>query len=77
MWTILTRKVKPVADSVRLNVSNDVLHVGQLRITGVGGASVVLIGDTKILCSSSIYDTPPESVIVGPLIPFASGAMNE
>lgn len=56
---------------IQLNVVNKGLQVGSIRITGVGGSSVVLIGDTEVIASSSIFDTPPESLIIGPLVPFA------
>jgi spore germination protein PD len=56
---------------IQLNVVNKGLQVGNIRILGVGSASVVLIGDTEVIASSSIFDTPPESLIIGPLVPFA------
>lgn len=63
-----------MADHIQLTTTNETLYVGQLRILGVGGASVVLIGDTDIISCSSIFDTPPESLIVGSLVPFAPEA---
>lgn len=56
---------------IQLNVVNKGLQVGCISITGVGSASVVLIGDTEVVTASSIFDTPPESLIIGPLVPFA------
>lgn len=56
---------------IQLNVVNKELQVGTIRITGVGSASVVLIGDTEVVTASSVFDTPPESLIIGPLVPFA------
>ncbi len=58
-------------DSIRMNVVNECLQVGWIRIMGVGSSSVVLIGDTETIISASAFDTPPESLIIGPLIPFA------
>ncbi|WP_438447789.1 spore gernimation protein GerPD [Gorillibacterium sp. sgz5001074] len=59
---------------IQLNVVNKELQVGAIRIMGVGSASVVLIGDTEAIATSSIFDTPPESLIIGPLVPFAPEA---
>lgn len=56
---------------IQLNVVNKELQVGTIRIMGVGSASVVLIGDTEVVTASSVFDTPPESLIIGPLVPFA------
>lgn len=60
-----------MSDSIRMNVVNECLQVGQIRIIGVGSSSVVLVGDTETISLSSAFDTPPESLIIGPLIPFA------
>lgn len=59
---------------IQHNVVNCGLQVGSIKITGVGSASVVLIGDTETLTTSSIFDTPPESLIIGPLVPFSPEA---
>lgn len=56
----------------RLEVVNNILHVGQIKIIGVTNSSVVLIGDTEIVSASSIFDTPPESLQILPLVPFPS-----
>lgn len=53
-------------------VENKQLCVGVIRVTGVASSSVLLIGDTKEISLSSIFDTPPESLIIGPLVPLAS-----
>jgi len=58
-------------ERIRMEVVNEGLQVGQIRIIGVGSSSVVLIGDTETIRLSSIFDTPPESLIIGPLVPFA------
>ncbi len=47
--------------------------MGDINIIGVASASVVLIGDAETIGSSSVFDTPPESIIVGDTyVPFAS-----
>jgi spore germination protein PD len=56
---------------VCLHVVNERLDIGHIRITAVGSSSLVLIGDTERIALSSVFDTPPESVIVGPFIPLS------
>jgi spore germination protein PD len=55
-----------------MQVENKWLTVGTIRIVGVASSSVVLIGDTKQITLSSIFDTPAESLIIGPLVPLSS-----
>jgi len=53
-------------------VVNKEISVGNVRIVGVSSSSVFIIGDTEVITCASIFDTPPESVIVGPLVPIAA-----
>ncbi|MDF2662431.1 MAG: hypothetical protein K0Q94_5222 [Paenibacillus sp.] len=55
---------------MKFSVENKELTVGSIQITGVASSSVLLIGDTKVITLSSIFDTPPESLIVGPIVPL-------
>ncbi|MBD2863731.1 spore gernimation protein GerPD [Paenibacillus oceani] len=55
---------------MKFSVENKELTVGSIQITGVASSSVLLIGDTKVVTLSSIFDTPPESLIVGPIVPL-------
>lgn len=55
---------------LEFNVVNHVLTVGQIEILGVSSASMLQVGDTDYVTLYSMFDTPPESVIVGPLAPF-------
>ncbi|AFH64435.1 spore gernimation protein GerPD [Paenibacillus caseinilyticus] len=55
---------------MNLYVDNKGLHVGKIQITGVASASLVLIGDAELIRLSSVFDTPPESLIIGPLEPL-------
>lgn len=57
--------------SIKINITNDQLSIGDIRIVGVASSSIVLIGDTDSIVSSSTFDAPPESVIVGPFVPLA------
>jgi len=56
---------------VDFQVVNKEICVGSIRVIGVASASVLLVGDTESITLSSVFDTPPESVIVGPLVPLA------
>jgi spore germination protein PD len=51
-------------------VENKEIAVGSVKIIGVSASSVFLIGDTEVITCSSIFDTPPESIIVGNLAPL-------
>ena len=55
---------------IRFHVTNHALTVGQIDILGVSSASMLQVGDTDNVILYSMFDTPPESVIVGPLAPF-------
>ncbi|MEK3881586.1 hypothetical protein [Paenibacillus sp. PL2-23] len=56
--------------AIQLHVTNHTLAVGQIEVLGVSSASMLQIGDTDRIQLNSMFDTPPESVIVGPLAPF-------
>ncbi|MED1738269.1 spore gernimation protein GerPD [Bacillus swezeyi] len=56
---------------MNFTVVNRCFDVGNINITGVSSSSVFLIGDTECISLSSIFDTPPESLIVGPFVPLA------
>lgn len=56
---------------MKMIVENKEIRIGDINIIGVASSSVFLIGDTKVITCSSIFDTPPESLIIGPLVPLA------
>ncbi|RJS60515.1 spore gernimation protein GerPD [Bacillus sp. PK3_68] len=56
---------------MNFTVVNKNISVGSLEIGGVASASVALVGDTDTITLSSIFDTPPESFIVGPFVPLS------
>lgn len=56
---------------MNFTVVNRDLCVGNIKIIGVATSSVFLIGDTKTISLSSTFDTPPESLIIGPFVPLA------
>lgn len=55
-----------------LNVVNGPIKVGSIRILGISSSASMLLGDTESIRLHSFFDTPPESVIVGPLAPLPS-----
>ncbi|GED02247.1 spore gernimation protein GerPD [Bacillus atrophaeus] len=52
-------------------VVNRKLEIGDIRTAGVSSSSLFIIGDTDSIYLSSIFDTPPESLIIGQLVPLA------
>lgn len=54
----------------QFKVINHALTVGQIEILGVSSASMLQVGDTDYVSLYSMFDTPPESVIVSPVAPF-------
>ncbi|KOR88992.1 spore gernimation protein GerPD [Paenibacillus solani] len=58
---------------MKMTVINKELRVGSIRITAISSSSVLLIGDTRVINSSSIYDTPAESLLTTPLVPLSPG----
>ncbi|MED1470247.1 spore gernimation protein GerPD [Bacillus salipaludis] len=53
-----------------LEVYNRELVVGNIQITGVASSSLVLVGDTETIQLASAFDTPAESLIIGPFVPL-------
>jgi spore germination protein PD len=53
------------------SVVNRELCVGDINVRVVSSSAVFLIGDTESIYLSSIFDTPPESLIIGPYVPTA------
>ncbi|MDF2669967.1 MAG: spore gernimation protein GerPD [Paenibacillus sp.] len=56
---------------MNMSVVNKEVQIGNIEVIGVSSSSVFLIGDTEIITLSSIFDTPPESLVIGPLVPLA------
>ncbi|MFN2747047.1 MULTISPECIES: hypothetical protein [Bacillus] len=55
---------------MNFTVVNRDFDVGNIHITAVSSSSVFLVGDTECISLSSIFDTPPESLIIGPFRPL-------
>ncbi|MBM4764198.1 spore gernimation protein GerPD [Bacillus sp. B15-48] len=56
------------------NVYNRDLSVGDIKITAVASSAIFLIGDAETIQLASTFDTPPESLIIGPFVPLAPEA---
>lgn len=59
---------------MNFTVVNRNISVGYIDITGVSTSSVFLVGDTECITLSSAFDTPPESLIIGPFVPLVPEA---
>lgn len=55
---------------MNFEVYNRELCVGNIKIIGVASSSMVFIGDTETIQLGSIFDTPAESLIIGPFVPL-------
>ncbi|MBB3114404.1 spore germination protein PD [Paenibacillus phyllosphaerae] len=55
---------------MNLKVVNHSLYVGSVQMTAVASSSVFQIGDTEQFALYSMFDTPPESLVVGPIAPL-------
>ncbi|WP_206109184.1 spore gernimation protein GerPD [Paenibacillus sp. HB172176] len=55
---------------MQFKVINHCLSVGEIDILGLASSSMLQVGDTDQVALYSMFDTPPESVIVGPLAPL-------
>jgi len=56
---------------MNFTVVNKDIKVGNIDIMGVSTSSIFLIGDTKTITLSSSFDTPPESLIIGSIVPLS------
>jgi spore germination protein PD len=51
-------------------VYNRDLCVENIKIIGVASSSLVMVGDSQTIQLASTFDTPPESLIIGPFVPL-------
>ncbi|MBM7653732.1 spore gernimation protein GerPD [Neobacillus cucumis] len=51
-------------------VHNHILHVENIKIIGVASSSLFMIGDAETIQLASVFDTPAESLIIGPFVPL-------
>ncbi|MFJ5760073.1 spore gernimation protein GerPD [Neobacillus sp. NPDC093182] len=55
---------------MNFEVYNRDLHVDTIRILGVSSSSLVMVGDTQTIQLAATFDTPAESLIIGPYVPL-------
>ncbi|MDF2557436.1 MAG: spore gernimation protein GerPD [Bacillales bacterium] len=55
------------------HVTNENICVNEIKMTSVALGSVLKIGDTQSIQMFSTFDTPPESLIIGPFAQVATG----
>lgn len=55
---------------MNLQVYNREIGVENIQIRSVSSSSLVLVGDTEIIQLASTFDTPAESLIIGPFVPL-------
>lgn len=51
-------------------VYNREFCIGNIKIMAVASSSLVMVGDTETIQLASAFDTPPESLIIGPFVPL-------
>ncbi|MEH7343572.1 spore gernimation protein GerPD [Bacillus sp. JJ1532] len=56
---------------MNFEVYNRDICVGNIRVIGVASSSLLMVGDTQTIQLASVFDTPPESLIVGPFVPLS------
>lgn len=55
---------------MNLQIYNREIGVGNIVIDSVSSSSLVLVGDTELIQLASTFDTPAESLIIGPFVPL-------
>ncbi|MCQ6281004.1 spore gernimation protein GerPD [Bacillus sp. EB600] len=53
-------------------VYNRDICVDSIRVIGVASSSLLMVGDTQTIQLMSTFDTPAESLIIGPFVPLAA-----
>ena len=56
---------------MNFEVVNREICVGNIQVIGVSSSSFLMVGDTNSIQLTSLFDTPPESLIIGPFVPLA------
>ncbi|WP_062352137.1 hypothetical protein [Bacillus kwashiorkori] len=56
---------------MNIHVTNHNLSVGKIDVIAIASSSAILIGDTDSIQLASLYDTPLESLLLGPFVPLA------
>ncbi|WP_079510198.1 spore gernimation protein GerPD [Mesobacillus jeotgali] len=56
---------------MNFQVYNRDICVGNIRVIGVSSSSLLMVGDADTINLASTFDTPAESLIIGPFVPLA------
>lgn len=60
-----------INNKMNFTVVNKQVCVDNIRVLGVSSSSILLVGDADSISLSSVFDTPPESLIIGPFAPLS------
>ncbi|MBP3038683.1 spore gernimation protein GerPD [Bacillaceae bacterium Marseille-Q3522] len=55
---------------MNFQVYNRDICVDTIQIMGVSSSSLLMIGDSETIQMATTFDTPPESLIIGPFVPL-------
>ncbi|MBS8263008.1 spore gernimation protein GerPD [Mesobacillus boroniphilus] len=56
---------------MNFQVYNRDISVGDIRVIGVSSSSLLMVGDAETIQLAATFDTPAESLIVGPFVPLS------
>ncbi len=56
---------------MQFTVINRELCVSEIIAQVVSSSSLLLVGDAETITLASVFDTPPEALIIGPLVPVS------
>ncbi|MBY0121074.1 spore gernimation protein GerPD [Bacillus sp. S/N-304-OC-R1] len=56
---------------MNFEVYNRDISVGNIRVIGVSSSALLMVGDAQTIQLASVFDTPAESLIIGPSVPLA------
>lgn len=56
---------------MNFQVYNRDICVGDIRIIGVSSSSLLMVGDAQTIQLAATFDTPAESLIIGPFVPLS------
>jgi spore germination protein PD len=55
---------------MKMDVNNRKLRIGHVAIQSIDAASLVQFGDAETVTTSSLTDTPADSLIIAPMVPL-------
>lgn len=55
---------------MNFEVYNRNINVDAIQIIGVSSSSLLMIGDAQTIQLAATFDTPAESLIIGPFVPL-------